>query len=131
MVRHTSAGTWVNLLFDHQTPRVRVHSPYTGRRLIVEPLRAGPLLVRLPPWVAPGEMQIEGVSEAPLWTKGYLFFARPPVRRTIQIDFPLKTQELVLSGRVHLHPIRVRLRGDAVEAMDNFGADLTFFDPYE
>jgi hypothetical protein len=27
--------------------------------------------------------------------------------------------------------IRVRLRGDAVEAMDGFGADLTFFDPID
>ncbi len=27
--------------------------------------------------------------------------------------------------------IRTRMRGDEVVAMDNFGADLTFFDPYE
>lgn len=127
----TPAGTWVNLLFDHQTPQARVRSPYTGRHLIVEPLMAGPLFVRLPPWVTPGEVQIEGVAEAPVWTKGYLFFARPPVHQPIQIDFPLKTQELVLSGRVHIHPIRMRLEGDAVVAMDSFGADLTFFDPYE
>lgn len=131
VARRTPTGVWVNLLFDHQTSGVRAHSPYTSRRLVVEPLKAGPLFVRLPPWVDPGEVQIEGVSEAPVWTKGYLFFARPPVRKLIQINFPLKTQELVLSGRVHVHPIRVRLQGDAVAAMDNFGADLTFFDPYE
>ena len=27
--------------------------------------------------------------------------------------------------------LRVRLRGDAVTAMDDFGADVTFFDPIE
>jgi hypothetical protein len=27
------------------------------------------------------------------------------------------------------HNIRVRMRGDQAVAMDNFGADLTFFEP--
>lgn len=130
VARQDSAGTWVNLLFDHRTPQVWVRSPYTGPHLVVEPLAPGPLFVRLPPWVAPREVQVEGADEAPVWAKGYLFFARPPVRRPIRIDFPLKTQELVLAGRVHIQPIRVRLQGDAVTAMDNFGADLTFFGPY-
>jgi hypothetical protein len=35
-----------------------------------------------------------------------------------------------LPERVHTHPIRVKMSGDAVTAMDNVGADLTFFDPY-
>ncbi len=36
-----------------------------------------------------------------------------------------------LSERLHIHPIRVKMRGDAVVAMDNFDADVTFCDPYE
>ena len=42
----------------------------------------------------------------------------------------LQEQELVLCERLHNRPIRVRMRGDAVVAMENFGAELTFFDSY-
>jgi hypothetical protein len=42
----------------------------------------------------------------------------------------LQEQELVLCERLHIRPIRVRMRGDAVVAMENFGAELTFFDSY-
>ena len=35
----------------------------------------------------------------------------------------------MLSPALHRQPIRTRLRGDAVAAMDSFGADLTYFPP--
>ena len=63
----------------------------------------------------------------PRYTNGYLFFAAPPVNRKIAIEFPLASQEITLKHQTR--KIRVRLRGDQVEAMENFGADLTFFDP--
>ena len=59
----------------------------------------------------------------------YLFFAEPPVGKPIEIAFDLPQRELVLKHR--LHDIRIRLRGDQVTAMDNFGADLTYFPAYE
>ena len=130
VTRVNSAGHWVNLLFDHETSAIRVRSPYTHDRLVIEPLKAGALFVRIPPWVDHGQVEVEGTDEAPRWTNGYLFFAKPPVGSAIIIGFPLKNQQLTLSESVHIHPIRVRMQGDAVVAMDNFGADLTFFDPY-
>ncbi|MCC7263052.1 MAG: hypothetical protein IT369_11080 [Candidatus Latescibacteria bacterium] len=130
VARQAKTGTWVNLLFDHQTPAVRVRSPYTGPGLEIEPLSARPLWVRLPPWAEPAAVQLEGTAQPPVWSQGYLFFAQPVPRQPLRLRFPLPVRELVLSGRVHLHPIRVRLQGDAVVAMDHFGADLTFFDPY-
>jgi hypothetical protein len=39
--------------------------------------------------------------------------------------------EQTITMRHRTHDIRVRLRGDEVVAMDNFGADLTYFDPFE
>jgi hypothetical protein len=50
---------------------------------------------------------------------------------SLRLRYPLRRSELVLSPRVHLRPIRVRLRGDAVEAMESHGADLTFFPELE
>ena len=49
----------------------------------------------------------------------------------MSIHLPLKEQQITLSEDVHIHPIRVKMRGDAVVAMENFGAALTFFDPYK
>ena len=49
--------------------------------------------------------------------------------QSIRLHFPLKDTETILSKGMHVHPIRVKMRGDAVMAMDNFGADLTFFEP--
>ncbi len=62
-------------------------------------------------------------------TNSYLFFARPPVGKPVRVRFPWCQTELTLSERVHGHSIRVKLRGDAVQAMDNFGAEFTFFEP--
>lgn len=55
--RRDEAGTRVNLLFDHQTPFVRVRSSYPSGVLSVEALAPGPLCVRLPPWAEPGEVE--------------------------------------------------------------------------
>jgi len=47
------------------------------------------------------------------------------------LRFPLKESQITLSDRLHIHPIRMKMQGDAVFAMDNFGADLTFADSFE
>ena len=71
-----------------------------------------------------------GEGATATWSDDYLFVAEPPVGAAVRIDFPLVEQELLLSERLHIEPIRTRLRGDEVVAMDNFGAERTFFDPY-
>ena len=131
VVREEVTGHWVNMLFDHETDAVRVRSPYGGCGLTVEVLKAGPLFVRIPPWVDRAKLKVEGTGGLPTWSDDYLFISQPTVRQPIRINFPLEDQDLVLSERLHIRPIRVRMRGDVVVAMDNFAAALTFFDAYE
>ena len=128
VTRRDAAGHRVNLLFDHEGAGVAVRSPYTHECLEVEVASEGALSVRLPSWVDADELGIEGVNAPPRLSSGYLFFPQPRVGAPIRISFPLASRDLTLSGSIHVRPIRVRLRGDAVEAMDDFGCDLTFFD---
>ncbi len=127
MTRLDEAGHWVNLLFDHDTTEIEVESAYTHSALGVRVKTPGPLFVRLPPWCDPGAVRITGTDVKPRFTNGYLFFARPPVNRRIILQYDLPTEEIAL--RHVTRDIRVRLRGDEVAAMENHGADLTFFDP--
>lgn len=126
--RLDAAGHWVNLLFDHETDAVEVQSPYTHHSLNVTVRKASPLFVRIPPWVDRKAIRVEGGGKTWQWHGPYLCFPTPTVGEPISIHFPLKEDEITLSGSVHIHPIRVRIRGDEVVAMENFGADLTFFD---
>lgn len=125
------SGIRINLLFDHETKAVRVESPYTHDCLRIELKQSGPLYVRLPSWLNPDEVTIEDAEAQPVWNKGYLFFAQVSAGQVIQFQFPLKESQITLSKHLHIHPIRVKMKGDAVAAMDNFDAELTFFDPYE
>ena len=129
VARRDEAGHWVNLLFDHETEHLEIESPYTHPALRLRVKRPGPLFVRLPTWVDPRQVEVEGTGEDPRHTGGYLFLPRPPLDRTLTIRFPLAGEELVLEHRTR--SIRVRMRGDAVAGMSDFGADLTFFDPLD
>jgi hypothetical protein len=126
---HNEAGHHINLLFDHITPDIAVESPYTHPALRVRVKRPGPLHVRIPPWVDHKALQVEGVAGRVLHTEGYAFIAEPPINRWLTFRFPLAEQEISLRHRTRT--IRTRMRGDAVDAMENFGADLTFFDPLD
>lgn len=129
IARTDIAGHRVNLLFDYESPGLRIESPYTHPALRVRVKRAGPLFVRVPSWVQTSQISVRGAREAPRQTNGYLYIARPPLNRTMTFEFPLTERKIVLDHRTR--QIRARLRGDEVVAMDNFGANLTFFDPYE
>ena len=120
------AGHRVNLLFDHETDAIRIESPYTHPALRIWVKRPGPLFVRVPPWMDPETLEIGGVSGTPRFTNGYLLIAEPPVNQMLSLEFPLPLQEIVLEHRAR--QIRTLLRGDQVEAMENFGVDLTFFE---
>lgn len=128
IVRFDSTGHWINLLFDHETDAIQIRSPYTHDCLEIELRKPGPLFVRIPSWVVEDQITIEGYCGTPRRSNGYLFLSQPPVGSPIRISFPLAERELTLSETVHVNPIRVRMRGDSVDAMENFGVDLTFFD---
>ncbi|MCX6047493.1 MAG: hypothetical protein NT075_20505 [Chloroflexi bacterium] len=126
VTRFDAAGHWVNLLFDHETDAIQVESPYTHPALRVRIKRAGALFVRIPPWVQPATLNLAGVAGEPQFSNGYLVITAPPINRWMTLTFPLPLHEITLRHRTR--QIRTRLRGDEVVAMDNFGADLTFFD---
>ena len=127
--RFDGLSHYVNLLFDHETEVLNVQSPYTHDALAITVKRAGPLFVRIPAWVKPEYLSIQGGNQNPITTGAYLLFAQPPVGRAITINFPLTEQEMALKHRTRA--IRARLRGDEVVAMENFGADLTYFNCLE
>ncbi len=131
VVGHKPTGHWVNLLFDHETSAIQVKSPYTHSSLMIELRETGSLFVRIPAWIDSREVDITGNSRLPLWTNGYLFFSNVHAGEVVRIHFPLKQMQITLRKGKHIHPIRVKMQGDAVKAMDNLGANLTFFDPYE
>jgi len=126
---HDAAGHHVNLLFDHETPDIVVESPYTHPALRVRVKRPAPLYVRIPPWVDLDSLRIDGVPGQVLQTEGYTFIAEPPVDKWITFQIPLVEHSTELRHRTRT--IRTRMRGDAVAAMESFGADLTFFDPLD
>lgn len=123
----TPAGHYVNLHFDHETDAVAVESPYTHPHMRVRAKRPGPLFVRLPSWVAVDEVSVNDSIERHRFHNSYLVVSRPPINRWITIQFELAEREIVLNHRTRA--IKVRLRGDSVAAMSNFGAELTFFPP--
>jgi len=72
---------------------------------------------------------VDGLSDPPRIHNGYLVLSKPPVNRWITIQFDLAERDIVLSHRTR--DIKVRLRGDSVAAMSNFGAELTYFPALE
>jgi hypothetical protein len=116
------------LLFDHETEHIQVESPYTHPALRVRVKQPAPLFVRMPPWVNLAEVEVDKAGSTAHFTNGYLCVPQPPINRWLTIRFPLTEQVLTLNHRTR--QIRARLQGDAVVAMDNFDADLTFFPPF-
>jgi len=128
VARFDDSGHHVSLLFDHEDDNVAVKSPYPHGQLEVQVKKPAPLHVRIPTWVNRKQLRIDGIESEVRWSNGYLFIAEPPVNRPVVINYELATEEIVLNHRTR--DIRVRLRGDEVAAMDNFGADVTFFDEF-
>ena len=128
VVRRDEAGIHVNLLFDQETEDVQVESPYTHACLRVRVKQQAPLFVRVPWWVSTDDLHVEGARGPIRFTNGYLFLGEPPLDQWADIRFDLPARQITLEHRTR--HIRVRLRGDEVIAMDNFGADLTFFDAF-
>jgi hypothetical protein len=122
--RFDATGHHVNLLFDHETEAIKVESRYTHGALTITLKQPGPLWVRQPSWAASDTV----TPDDPRSFGQYLFTAAPPVGVPLQYHYDLPVREILLHHRTR--DIRVRLRGDALVAMDNFGADLTFFESF-
>jgi hypothetical protein len=120
------AGHWVNLLFDHETPNIKVESQYTHSAMRITLRRPGPLFVRIPPWVDFASLKYEDLMGQPREMNGYVLFSTLTVNRPMSIRIPLTSQEITLKNPAG--PLRVRMEGDQVVAMDNLRADLTFFE---
>ena len=120
-----AVGHRVNLLFDHETDAIAVRTDVADAALQVELKQPGPLWIRVPSWADRGEFQVAGGRFA----AGYLFLPQHPVGTPVTLRYELPIREAVLAHRTR--DIRVRLKGDSVVSMDNFGADLTFFDPID
>ena len=118
-------GHQVNLLFDRDTETIKVESPYTQGVLQVTLKQEGPLWIRKPSWVQGEELHLPLGCQVYTNDKGYWFIPHLPVATPMTIRFPLREQELVLQHRTR--DIPMRLRGDTPIAMQNHGADLTFF----
>ena len=124
-VQTDETGHHVNLLFDHETPEVAVQSPYTHEALTVTVREPAPLWVRLAAWVAPEAVCVSDGDLPWQLANGQIFIAQPPAGQPLTIRFPLTEREITLQHRTR--EIQVRLRGEAVLAMESFGAELTFF----
>ena len=116
-------GHHVNLLFDHDTDAIAVQSNVTHDDFRVTLKKRGPVWIRVPSWADRDEIQFRDGR----YLGSMLFIPQPSVGIPIILNYGLPTREMVLSHRTR--DIRVQLEGDTVVAMDNFGADLTFFDP--
>ena len=121
--RFNSTGHHVNLLFDHVTDAIKVESAYTHNAFAVTLKKPGPLWIRVPSWVERRSMTPPTAAQ---FVGDLIFIPEQPVGNPVILSYNLAEREIVLNHRSR--DIRTRLRGDSVVAMENFGADLTFFD---
>ena len=119
----------INLLFDQDNKHVKVTSPYPSNEIEVLPKSSMPLSIRIPKWANRNNIKISGTDIDPIWTNGYFMFPSVVAGNPITISTPLRVQTLNLKHKTR--NIEVKLRGDEVIAMQNFGADLTFFEPID
>ena len=120
----------VHLLFERETDALKTTTPYPGGRVKFVLKQPGPLWVRLPPWVERAKLGVTA-GEVELhrrFSNGYCVIAEPPVNVPVELAFELKESEMTLRHRTR--NIRVRMRGDGVAAMENFKADLVFFEEF-
>jgi len=123
-----ASGHKVSMLFDCETDAIRVESPYGGKGLRVLCKKDAPLTVLMPTWVDLAVVRVEGAEGVVERASREVIVPHPLVQEWVTIHFPLTWREITLKHRTH--EIRVRLVGESVAQMDNFGESLTFFEEY-
>ncbi len=121
-------GVRVNLLLDQETPDALVKAGAASGRVRVTTRHAAPLWIRVARWADRGSVQVKGTADY-RFLGDYLFVPQPEPGKPVAVEYPVARTEIALAHRTRT--IRTVLAGDAVTAMDNFGADLTFFDPLD
>lgn len=123
-------GHHIRLLLGHETDDLRLQVPYGqyagGEVLNITVKRHGALHIQLPHWVDGTKVRVDPVREEFSVDDEGLHISEPTVGEEIRVHFALPEHELTLTQH-HDTPINVSLQGDRVVAMDNLGADLTFF----
>lgn len=115
----------INLLFDYESETIRIESPYTHDVLSILVKKQAPLFVRIPAFVDSATILVSGTNSRH-FNNGYLMIAQPPLNKVITVRFGLTESDIVL--KYGSRRIKTKLRGDSIKAMENFNADLTFFD---
>jgi len=121
-------GVRVNLLLDQDSPDALVKAGKLPGRVSVTPRHAAALWIRLPRWADRASSQVRETEDY-RFLGDYLFVPQPEPGKPISLEYPAARTDIVLAHRTR--NIRTVLAGDAVVAMDNFGAELTFFDPLD
>ncbi|MEX2186789.1 MAG: dockerin type I domain-containing protein [Pirellulales bacterium] len=118
----------VNLLFDADTDKIKIVSPYPhGDKLIVTPKVAGDVRIRLPSWAdragIAASLVAQGLSYQ--FDGDYVRVVGPATNKAFYVAMPLATQQetVALNGRA----ITIQWRGDSVAAMSRMGTPLPFF----
>jgi hypothetical protein len=114
----------VNLWFDDVTPHLAIQSPYTHRALRLTTKTPGPIHLRVPRWLSETK-GVVGAQKSPSDRAGYVQLEQP-VAGTTTLPFTLASRQLLLTCRDR--HIRAIARGDEITAMQNLGADWTFFE---
>jgi hypothetical protein len=115
---------YVNLLFDYDSESLRIESPYTHDALSVYVKKQAPIFIRIPAFADRSKLV---AGEPYVFNGDYLLITNPPLNKKISIKFDLKETNITL--RYGNRRIKAILRGDGIKAMENFNADLTFFEP--
>lgn len=114
----------VNLWFDDVTPHLAIQSPYTHRALRLTTKTPGPIHLRVPRWLSETNGTI-GARTSPSDRAGYVQLQQP-VAGTTTLSLQLASRQLLLTCRDR--HIRAIARGDEITAMQNLGANWTFFE---
>lgn len=123
--------TRVHFLFDCDTPDVTVTSPYPGGTLMVRAKRPATVFVRVPEGTDLNATRISGPrpAAAPDAAGDYLLIGDLAEGQEASVRFAFRTEERPL--RFRDRQIRTRWSGESVGAMENFGAPLAFFEPFD
>lgn len=115
----------INLLFEHETEAIKVQT-YDSGALQIQVKRTAPIMVRVPSGLQPSDIKVIGAAALPCLINGYLYIAEPP-KSPFTVALPLLRQEIALHYKTRR--IQAGLLGAHVQKMENFGEDLTYFDP--
>lgn len=123
-----SEGHKINLMFENKTPELFIKPNTKSGGISIVTKRSIPLWVRIPTWVDTNTLSVTGVEKHKI-IGDYVFVKKSHPNKPIKLSYAVPTTKIILRHRTR--KIRTELRGDTVIRMENFGANLTFFDPID